>query len=49
MADREIASIIIMTDGYAPFPDETSAMGILVLWIINHDDGTPAWVKTARI
>ena len=49
MADREIASIIIMTDGQAPFPDESSAMGIPVLWMINNEDITPPWGKVARL
>ena len=49
MADMDIASIIILTDGYAPFPKESEAMGIPVLWMINNDDITPPWGKTARI
>ena len=49
MADMEIASIIILTDGYASFPDKSSAMGIPVLWIINNDDIDPPWGKVARI
>ncbi len=49
MADREITSIIMtdgyapypdesMTDGYAPYPDESASRGIPVLWMINNDD-----------
>ena len=49
MDDREIASIIIMTDGWAPFPEESAAMGIPVLWMINNDDITPPWGKAARL
>ncbi len=49
MSGREIASIIIMTDGLAPFPDEADAMGIPVLWMINNDRVTPPWGGTARI
>ena len=37
MYDREIASIIILTDGFAPFPEESSAMGIPVLWLLNNE------------
>lgn len=48
MEDRVIASIIIMTDGYAPFPEESAAMGIPVLWMINNDDVTPPWGRIAR-
>jgi len=49
MSGREIASIIIMTDGLAPFPNEADAMGIPVLWMINNDRVTPPWGRTARI
>lgn len=41
-------SIIILTDGYAPFPKEDAAMGIPVLWIINNENVTPPWGKVAR-
>ena len=43
------ASIIILTDGYAPFPQKRAAMGIPTLWLINNDDVTPPWGKIARI
>ena len=43
------ASIIILTDGYAPFPKEELANGIPVLWLINNDQVDPPWGKTARI
>ena len=49
MADEPPVSIVILTDGYAPIPDESRAMGIPVLWIINNDDVTPEWGKIARI
>ena len=49
MADMEIASIIILTDGYATFPDKSVTMGIPVLWMINNDDVDPPWGKVARI
>ena len=48
MADPPV-SIVILTDGYAPFPEEEQAMGIPVLWIINNEDVTPEWGKVARI
>lgn len=38
-------SIIILTDGYAPFPKQTYAMGIPVLWIINNNEVIPPWGK----
>ena len=43
------ACIIVMTDGYAPFPPEKAAGGIPVLWLINNEDVNPPWGKTARI
>ena len=44
-------SIIILTDGYAPFPDETAAMGIPVLWVLNNAAGDvePPWGRVARL
>lgn len=49
MQDKLPASIIILTDGYAPFPKEKLAFGIPVLWLINNDKVTPPWGKIARI
>lgn len=49
MADKEIASIIILTDGYAPFPKEKLAMGVPVLWLLNNEEVDPPWGKVARI
>ena len=42
-------SIIILIDGYAPFPEEKIALGIPVLWVINNNAVTPPWGKIARI
>lgn len=49
MTDKEIASIIIMTDGEAPFPDEEAANGVPVLWLINNERVVPPWGKVARM
>ena len=49
MTNYPPASIIILTDGYAPFPREQAAAGIPVLWLLNNDTVTPPWGKTARI
>ena len=49
MSDEPPVSIIILTDGYAPFPQEKLSMGIPVLWVINNNDVTPPWGKIARI
>lgn len=43
------ASIIIMTDGYADFPKESTAKGIPVLWLLVTDDAMPPWGKVTRI
>ena len=49
MQDKLPASIIIMTDGYAPFPREEAAMGIPVLWLLNNEKVNPPWGRVARI
>lgn len=49
MQDRLPASIIMLTDGYAPFPMEECAMGIPVLWLLNNTEVQPPWGKVARI
>ena len=49
MAENPPASIIILTDGYAPFPREHLAGGIPVLWLLNNEEVTPPWGKVARI
>ena len=49
MQDKLPASIIILTDGFAPFPQEKLAGGIPVLWLLNNDEVDPPWGKIARI
>ncbi|MBR6754369.1 MAG: hypothetical protein IKM22_00380 [Clostridia bacterium] len=49
MQDEPPVSIVILTDGYAPFPNEEDANGIPVLWIINNENATPPWGKVARL
>lgn len=49
MQDEPPVSIVILTDGYAPFPEESRANGIPVLWIINNENVNPPWGKIARI
>lgn len=49
MQERMPKSIIIMTDGYAPFPYEEMAMEIPVLWLLNNEEVVPPWGKVARI
>ena len=49
MSDDLPVSIIILTDGYAPFPEEVEAVDIPVLWLINNEEVTPPWGKVARM
>ena len=49
MHDKLPVSIIILTDGFAPFPQEKLAMGIPVLWLLNNEQVDPPWGKVARI
>ena len=49
MENKLPACIIILTDGYAPFPQEHLAQGIPVLWLIDNSDVEPPWGKVARI
>ena len=49
MQDKFPACIIILTDGFAPFPKERLAGGIPVLWLLNNDEVNPPWGKVARI
>jgi predicted metal-dependent peptidase len=49
MSEEPPVSIIVLTDGYAPFPKKTQAQGIPVLWLLNNEDINPPWGKVARI
>ncbi len=49
MRNEDIVSIVILTDGYAPYPMEKEAGGIPVLWIITNEKVTPPWGKIARL
>ncbi len=49
MSEEPPASIIILTDGYAPFPKEELSMNIPVLWLLNNENVNPPWGKVARI
>lgn len=49
MQEKLPASIIVLTDGFAPFPKEELAGGIPVLWLLNNDRVDPPWGQVARI
>lgn len=42
-------AIIIMTDGYADFPDESVSNNIPVFWIITDSDAEPPWGECVHI
>ena len=43
------ACVIILTDGFAPWPDEKASLGIPILWLINNEQAQPPWGKLARL
>ncbi|MBR2788442.1 MAG: hypothetical protein IKD94_04700 [Erysipelotrichaceae bacterium] len=49
MQEHNVTSIVILTDGYATWPDEEASMGIPTIWLINNKEVTPPWGKVARI
>lgn len=49
MSDKDIACVIIITDGYARYPDEEATRGVPVLWVINNEASNPPWGRTIRI
>lgn len=49
MGNKPPASIIILTDGYAPFPKERLTLGIPVFWLLNNEEVNPPWGKVAHI
>ncbi len=49
MYDPRPNYVVILTDGYAPFPQESAAMGIPVLWLLNNDMVQPPWGRVAHM
>lgn len=49
MADNPPSSLIILTDGDAPYPDVAETMGIPILWVITDKESVPPYGKVARI
>ena len=49
MKEDPPSNIVILTDGYAPFPKEQIANGIPVMWLINNATVNPPWGKVARM
>ena len=46
---EDLTCIVVLTDGYAPAPDESAAKGIPVLWLIDGSGPAPRWGKVARL
>ncbi|MBQ9043724.1 MAG: hypothetical protein IJ111_13030 [Eggerthellaceae bacterium] len=46
---EDLSCIVVLTDGYAPVPDESAAKGVPVLWLIDGDGPAPRWGKVARV
>lgn len=49
MAQKLPEAVIIMTDGYAVFPEEKDSLGVPVLWILLDSNVTPPWGNVLRI
>ncbi len=49
MHGEDVSCIVIMTDGLAPFPDESIACGIPVLWLLTSNAMHPPWGRTAYL
>ena len=49
MTDRLPAAVVILTDGFAPWPPQKNALGVPVLWLINNRKATPPWGKVVRM
>ena len=48
MSDNLPTAIVILTDGYAPFPSQEETLGISLLWVINSDE-KPPYGKLIRV
>lgn len=49
MEDDLPAAVIIMTDGYAQWPDEERTQGVPVMWIIIDSERQPPWGEVVHI
>lgn len=49
MSEELPDEVIVITDGYCDYPDESVRLGIPVLWMINNEEAEePPWGKVAR-
>ena len=49
MSKKPLASIIVLTDGYTPFPPQALAQNIPALWLLSSKCVHPPRGKVARI
>ncbi|MBR3315291.1 MAG: hypothetical protein IKG18_14280 [Atopobiaceae bacterium] len=49
LAHGDVSCVVILTDGYAPFPSESMARGVPVLWLLTEDDVQPPWGRVAHL
>lgn len=47
--DEAVSCIVILTDGYAPFPEEARAKGTPVLWLLSSKDVQPPWGRVVHL
>lgn len=43
------AALIMLTDGYAPFPPKNKLPDVPLLWAIDNEDVKPPYGKTIRV
>lgn len=48
MQDKNISSIVILTDGCAPWPKESATNGIPTIWLINNEEVNPPWGESCK-
>ena len=49
MKDTSLKAVIILTDGYAEYPDEVQTKGLPILWVITNKVSNPTCGKVVRI
>jgi len=48
MTQVQPTCLVILTDGYGDFPQESAALRLPVLWLVNNEAVAPPWGKVAR-
>ena len=47
--EGDLTCIIVITDGTSKYPDESIALGVPVLWLLNNKKRTPPWGRVIRM